>query len=174
MEKEAKTQQDTVAVVSILVDAQGNVVDVCRTMVSLEARGDKGRLVVPEAVCLDAMHAQRHLRADKRRFRLEDILTYFIVVDDDDEALPLQTLPAVPMDIEVPPTVAMFHALNRVWLIFRQEVQVSRSNKKPLGGGGILKQAGEAKSVKKHVRISQELPRYKNLIAVRKTIKIHY
>jgi hypothetical protein len=146
-----------VAVVSIFVDVQGNVVDLSRTVETL-VPGDGGIRVLPEAVCLDAMHVQRHQRADKRRFQLVDILTYFMRTRE------LQTLPAVPNDIAVPSSAAMFHALNRVWFIFRQEVI-----KKPLGS--ILK---VGKSAKKQVRISQDLPRYKPLLLPRKTIKIHH
>lgn len=184
---------------SLLVDTQGNLVDRCQTMVDLVLFPEEKKSVLSESVIIGMIHAQRHQRPDKRRFQLADILTFFVSLTSHETiewtksmvttAVPsLQTLPACPMDIVVPPCVFVFHSINIVWLIFREEVSIGHQ-----GGGkvvrpplaiSILKTTSAinnnnnkaTKSNKKHVRISQELPRYKSLLTTtkRKTIKIHH
>lgn len=191
---------------SLLVDTLGNLVDRCQTMIDLVLFPEEKKSVLSESVILGMIHAQRHQRPDKRRFQLADILTFFVSLTSHETiewtkssvnvTTPgLRTLPACPMDIVVPPCVFIFHSINTIWLIFREEVSIGHQ-----GGGGegvvkgppspplaisILKTTSSAmnnnkatKSNKKHVRISQELPRYKSLLMTptnkRKTIKIHH
>lgn len=196
--------QDEICVVSMMVDTAGTLVDMVRTPAKLLSFSSPVRVprstekrVLPESALLGMIHAQRHQRPDKRRFQLVDVETFFVtptnLVDfarGSSSAAEnwTQTLPAVPMDIVVPPTMMVFHRLNCIWLLFREEVLLLKPHPPPSppssstlsgtiksalskGGGGV----GGVKSAKKHVRISQELPRYKSLLSKkRKTIKIHH
>ena len=174
--------QSTIALISVLVDSHGNMMDRCHTDVKVETG------IVSESVLIGMIHQQRHQRPDKRRFQLADILTFFVPTTptalkdwsrSTDMMPQLQPRPAVPMDIVVPASLFIFHSINCIWLIFREEVCVGSSSsvKKaaPLAVS-ILKTPGSNKSNKKHVRISQELPRYKSLLmsTKKKTIKIHH
>lgn len=199
--------QDEICVVSMMVDTAGTLVDMVRTSAKLLSSSSSSssvhvpmtmeKRVLPESALLGMIHAQRHQRPDKRRFQLVDVETFFVtpttnLVDfargSTRSAGWTQTLPAVPMDIVVPPTMMVFHRLNCIWLLFREEVLLLKPPPPPSssyssssstgtiksalskGGGGV----GGVKSAKKHVRISQELPRYKSLLSKRKTIKIHH
>ena len=196
---------------SLLVDTLGNLVDRCQTMVDLVLFPEEKKSVLSESVILGMIHAQRHQRPDKRRFQLADILTFFVSLTSHETiewtksmgtvggavnvtTTPgLRTLPACPMDIVVPPCVFIFHSINTIWLIFREEVSIGHQGGEGVVKGppspplaiSILKTTSSAmnnnkatKSNKKHVRISQELPRYKSLLMTptnkRKTIKIHH
>jgi len=173
----------TIRIISLLVDSQGTLIDRCQTVVDVVGGG-----IVPESVVMGMIHGQRHQRPDKKRFQLDDIVTYFVPVtttlfdwtrgssmEDNDW---MKTLPAIPMDIVVPPSLFIFHSIQCVWLLFREEVCVGHTSLPPPLAISILKSAefkssGGAKSHKKNVRISQELPRYKAMLSRRKTIKIH-
>lgn len=170
----------TIRIISLLVDSQGTLMDRCQTVVDVVGGG-----IVPESVVMGMIHGQRHQRPDKKRFQLNDIVTYFVPVTstlldwtrgssmDNDW---MKTLPAIPMDIVVPPSLFIFHSIQCIWLLFREEVCVGHTSLPPLAIS-ILKTPtpGSAKSNKKHVRISQDLPRYKAmLLPKRKTIKIHH
>jgi hypothetical protein len=176
----------TISVISLLVDAQGNLMDRCPSIVDVNGDG-----VVPESVVMGMIHAQRHQRPDKRRFQLADIVTYFVPVTltlldwtrsstlVHNDGSWMKTLPAIPMDIVVPPSLFIFHSIQSIWLIFREEVCVGHTStaslspslspplaisilKKPPQGSAAA--ATTTKSNKKHVRISQELPRYKSML----------
>jgi len=200
--------QDEICVVSMMVDTAGTLVDMVRTSAKLLSSSSSSssvrvpmtmeKRVLPESALLGMIHAQRHQRPDKRRFQLVDVETFFVtpttnLVDfargSARSAGWTQTLPAVPMDIVVPPTMMVFHRLNCIWLLFREEVLLLKPPPPPSsssltgtiksalskgGGGGGGGGVGGVKSAKKHVRISQELPRYKSLLSKRKTIKIHH
>ena len=62
--------QTRVKVVSILVDSKSSVLEQRSCWVPLLPDG-----VMPESVLLGFIHAERHQRADKRRFQLIDIQT---------------------------------------------------------------------------------------------------
>jgi hypothetical protein len=185
----------TISVISLLVDAQGNLMDRCPSIVDVNGDG-----VVPESVVMGMIHAQRHQRPDKRRFQLADIVTYFVPVTltlldwtrsstlVDNDGSWMNTLPAIPMDIVVPPSLFIFHSIQCIWLIFREEVCVGHTSTASLSASlspslspplaiSILKTSASSssttKSNKKHVRISQELPRYKSMLLTnkRKTMK---
>ena len=197
--------QDEIRVVSMMVDTAGTLVDLVRTPVKLLSVPTTEKRVLPESTLLGMIHTQRHQRPDKRRFQLVDIHTFFVTLttnlvdfsrarDDGGADLLLApgggggwsaSLPAIPMDIVVPPTMLVFHRLNCIWLLFKEEVLLPKA--RPFAAAaatttsdaavGAIKSAlskGGVKSAKKHVRISQELPRYKSLLSKRKTIKIHY
>jgi hypothetical protein len=194
--------QDEICVVSMMVDTAGTLVDMVRTSAKLLSSSSVSvpmtmeKRVLPESALLGMIHAQRHQRPDKRRFQLVDVETFFVtpttnLVDfargSARSAGWTQTLPAVPMDIVVPPTMMVFHRLNCIWLLFREEVLLLKPPPPPSSSSssssstGTIKSAlskgggvGGVKSAKKHVRISQELPRYKSLLSKRKTIKIHH
>jgi len=196
--------QDEICVVSMMVDTAGTLVDMVRTSAKLLSSSSVSvpmtmeKRVLPESALLGMIHAQRHQRPDKRRFQLVDVETFFVtpttnLVDFARGSARsvgwTQTLPAVPMDIVVPPTMMVFHRLNCIWLLFREEVLLLKPPPPPSsssltgtiksalskgGGGGGGGGVGGVKSAKKHVRISQEMPRYKSLLSKRKTIKIHH
>lgn len=172
----------------ILVDSRGFLLEVQRKRVPLVSGGGASA-VIPESVFLGLVHALRHQRPDKRRFQLADMMTFFVPAASSAGAssagaasacaacAKMQTLPPIPCDVVVPTTLPIFHGINRIWLIFREEVLVatglaSTANKKPLAVS-ILKNGATKSNNNKRVRISQELPRYKELRKPRKTIKIH-
>ena len=190
--------QDEIGVVSMMVDTAGTLVDLVRTQVKLMPTTEKR--VLPESTLLGMIHTQRHQRPDKRRFQLVDIHTFFVTLTTNlvdfsrasDDMLATgcggwsASLPAIPMDIVVPPTMLVFHRLNCIWLLFKEEVLLPKARPfatttttptSDAAAVGAIKSAlskGGVKSAKKHVRISQELPRYKSLLSKRKTIKIHH
>jgi hypothetical protein len=181
----APEPQTRVKMISLIVDSKGSVLEQRQIWVPLIEGG-----VMPESVLLGLIHAERYQRADKRRFQLADIQTFFVKTTAQETldlartaaagAGPtLNALPPVPVDVVVPPSIFIFHRINCVFLIFREEVRVAaaaaRSNKQPPLAVSILKTAGGTTNKnKKQVRISQELPRYKDLLKPRKTIKIHF
>jgi len=169
--------QTTINVVSLMVDTQGTMMDRSIDVAAVDA----GTGTVSESVFLGIMHAQRHQRPDKRRFQLDDMVTFFVPVKSPLDSFChssslLTTLPAIPKDIVVPPSLFVFHSINCIWLIFREEVPktTSTGGTTPHLAISILKSSNTKSNKKKHVRISQELPRYKTLLPKRKTIKIHY
>lgn len=181
----APETQTRVKMISLIVDFKGSVLEQRQIWVPLIEGG-----VMPESVLLGLIHAERYQRADKRRFQLADIQTFFVKTTAQETldlarsaaaaAAAFKALPPVPVDVVVPPSLFIFHRINCVFLIFREEVRVAaaaaRSNKQPPLAVSILKTAGgtTTNKNKKHVRISQELPRYKDLLKPRKTIKIHF
>lgn len=180
----AVEQQQSIRMDCILVDSRGSVLEVQRQRVALVSSGASACAVIPESVFMGLVHALRHQRPDKRRFQLADMMTFFVpeplhhgagAAAGAAASAKMQTLPPIPCDVVVPTTLPIFHGINRIWLIFREEVLVlaaTPTNKKPPLAVSILKN-GATKSNNKRVRISQELPRYKELRKPRKTIKIH-
>ena len=190
-------QQQSIRMDCILVDSRGAVLEVQRQRVALVSSGASACAVIPESVFLGLVHALRHQRPDKRRFQLADVMTFFVPAPLHHVAASagaaasasagaaagaaasakMQTLPPIPCDVVVPTTLPIFHGINRIWLIFREEVLVlaaTPTNKKPPLAVSILKNgATKSNNINKRVRISQELPRYKELRKPRKTIKIH-
>lgn len=170
--------QTRVKIVSILVDSKGSVLEQRSCWEPLLPDG-----VMPESVLLGCIHAERHQRADKRRFQLADIQTFFVTATGQEThdlargswAPGLQGLSPVPKDVVVPPSLFIFHGINCVVLLFKEEVRVGLTLAKSRLAVSILKPTGGTTTKnKKHVRISQELPRYKDLLKPRKTIKIHF
>ena len=170
----AVEQQQSIRMDCILVDSRGSVLEVQRQRVALVSSGASASAsasacaMIPESVFLGLVHALRHQRPDKRRFQLADMMTFFVPAPLHHVAAgagasasagaaagaaacaKMQTLPPIPCDVVVPTTLPIFHGINRIWLIFREEVLVSSSveaasNKKPLAVS-ILKN-GDRKSV---------------------------
>jgi len=159
-----------VNIVSIMVDIHGSIVDQCRNPVHLIV--DK----IPESILLGMIHQQRHQRVDGRRFQLAEMMTYFMTSLDKLDQNCLRTLPNIPMDIIVPPSLFCFHDVHCVWLIFREEVCIRQQgfyNQKPLAISILKNDSNDKKSLKKQVRISQDLPRYQQPKR-KKTIKIYH
>ena len=175
----------------VFVEANGNVLEIVRKEVELQQQ-EQEQQVVPERVFVGLMHEHRHRRPDGRRFQWTDLLTYFVKyssqetvdyarrsVETKTTTTPLlQVLPPIAADVVVPPSLFIFHKVNSLWLIFREEVLAvaAPANVKPLAVS-ILKRTQTATTTnknKKNVRISQDLPRYKELLRKpRKTIRIH-
>jgi hypothetical protein len=178
--------QTTINIVSLMVDVNGTLMDRSIDVAAVDTGTATGTATgtgtVSESVFLGIMHAQRHQRPDKRRFQLADMVTFFVPVKTPLESLDqsqlLTTLPAIPKDIVVPSCLFVFHSINCIWLIFREEVPKTTTSSTgttpPHLAISILKASNTKSNKKKHVRISQELPRYKTLLPKRKTIKIHY
>jgi hypothetical protein len=170
--------QTTINIVSFMVDVNGTLMDRSIDVAAVDTGTGTG--TVSESVFLGIMHAQRHQRPDKRRFQLADMVTFFVPVKSPLDSFChssslLTTLPAIPKDIVVPPCLFVFHSINCIWLIFREEVpKTTSTGTTPHLAISILKSSNTKSNKKKHVRISQELPRYKTLLPKRKTIKIHY
>jgi hypothetical protein len=172
--------QTRVKIVTLVVDSKGSVVEQRCSWTPLLEGG-----VMPESVLLGLIHAERYQRADKRRFQLADIQTFFVSLTGQEthdlarggsSSPRLQALPPVPVDVVVPPSLFIFHKINSVFLLFKEEVLKTKvPTPARLAAVSILKSSGGASTKnKKHVRISQELPRYKDLLKPRKTIKIHF
>ena len=178
----------------VFVEANGNVLEIVRKEVELQQQEqEQEQQVVPESVFVGLMHEHRHRRPDGRRFRWTDLLTYFVKYSSQETVdyarrsvepkttttpLLLQVLPPIAADVVVPPSLFIFHKVNSLWLIFREEVLAvaAPTSVKPLAVS-ILKRSQTATTTnknKKNVRISQDLPRYKELLRKpRKTIRIH-
>ena len=175
-----RAPQQSIRMDCILVDSRGALLEVQRQQVALTSKSADEH-VIPESVFLGLVHTLRHQRSDKRRFQLADMMTFFVPdagVGAGASSAKMQTLPPIPCDVVVPTTLPIFHGINRIWLIFREEVLVatglaSTANKKPLAVSILKNGATKSNNINKRVRISQELPRYKELRKPRKTIKIH-
>lgn len=176
-----KEQQKEIRVITIWTDRNNTTTEKKVDSVPLNALHQ-----LDEGFCLGWMAKQRS-REDGRRYKLLDMHTYVVQVDPQylyeysktgKTLTSSWTTVALPMDIPVPPTLPIFHEVNAVYFVFREEVALGFSAapaEKNLAISILKRAANDTKSVKKQVRISQELPRYKDMLMAKKhkkTIKI--
>ena len=141
-----RESMESISIYFVYIDRFGNIRKVDREEEIL-INGDS---ILSQNRILQLMQNKRELGSDEKyekdRYKLDEILTYFITLEPsqissfinlhigntESFGFGLKSY-LLPCDIEIPPSIFIFHPLNGIWFLFREMILVSpESGTKPL------------------------------------------